>query len=106
MKSMDDLFHNMLQDVYYTEKQLLRTLPKLARKSSNAELERALTDHREETENQVQRLEQVFDMIGKKPRGRKCEAILGIVAEGDEVLEEAGERDRLRRRHHCCCAGR
>jgi ferritin-like metal-binding protein YciE len=91
MKSMDDLFHNTLQDVYYTEKQLLRALPKLARSSSNAELEKALTDHRHQTEGHVRRLEQVFDMIGKKPRGKKCDGILGIVAEGDEVLEEAHE---------------
>jgi ferritin-like metal-binding protein YciE len=88
VKSMDDLFHNVLQDVYYAEKQLLRTLPKLARRSSNAELEKALNHHRDETENQVQRLEQVFDMIGKKPRGKKCDAMLGIIAEGDEVMSE------------------
>lgn len=91
MKSMEDLFHNALQDVYYAEKQLLRTLPKLARNSSNAELERALTDHRRETEGHVRRLEEVFDMIGKKPRGKKCDGILGIVAEGDEIMEEAEE---------------
>jgi ferritin-like metal-binding protein YciE len=57
MKSMEDLFYNTLQDVYYTEKQLLRALPKLAKNSSNAELEKALTSHRHETEEQVQRLE-------------------------------------------------
>jgi ferritin-like metal-binding protein YciE len=91
MKSMEDLFHNALQDVYYAEKQLLRTLPKLAKNSSDAELEKALINHRHETEGQVRRLEEVFDMIGKKPRGKKCDGILGIVAEGDEVIEEADE---------------
>jgi ferritin-like metal-binding protein YciE len=91
VKSMDDLFHTMLQDIYYAEKQLLRTLPKLAKKSSNVELEKALNHHRDETERHVQRLEQVFDLIGKKPRGKKCDAMLGIVAEGDEVVSEAGE---------------
>jgi ferritin-like metal-binding protein YciE len=91
MKSMDDLFHNALQDVYYAEKQLLRTLPKLAKSSSNPELERALSDHKRQTQDQVRRLEEVFDMIGKKPRAKKCDGILGIVAEGDEVLKEADE---------------
>lgn len=95
---MDDLFHNVLQDVYYAEKQLLRTLSKLAKKSSNTELEKALSHHRDETENQVQRLEQVFDMIGKKPRGKKCDAMLGIIAEGDEVISATDE-------HTLCDAG-
>lgn len=91
MKSMDDLFHNVLQDVYYAEKQLLRALPKLAKKSSNVELEKAFNHHRDETESHVHRLEQVFDMIGKKPRGKKCDAMLGLVAEGDEVVSETDE---------------
>lgn len=93
MKSMEDLFHNVLQDVYYAEKQLLRTLPKLAKKSSSAELEKAFNDHRGQTQGHVKRLEQVFDMIGKKPRAKKCDAILGIVAEGDEVIKKADEED-------------
>jgi ferritin-like metal-binding protein YciE len=93
MKTMDELFHTMLQDVYYAEKQLLRALNKMAKKSTNAELEEAFTDHRAETEGQIERLDRVFEMIGKKPRGKKCEAILGIVAEGDEVMEEAEEDD-------------
>jgi ferritin-like metal-binding protein YciE len=96
MKSMDDLFHNLLQDVYYAEKQLLKALPKMAKKSASAELEKAFTDHRDETETHVERLEKVFDLIGKKARGKKCDAIIGIVAEGEEVIEEAdseGVRD-------------
>ncbi len=89
MKSMEELFHALLQDVYYAEKQLLKALPKLAKKSSNAELEKAFTDHQAQTEGHVQRLEQVFEMICKKPKGKKCDAIIGIVAEGDEVMKEA-----------------
>jgi ferritin-like metal-binding protein YciE len=89
MKSMEDLFHSLLQDVYYAEKQLLKTLPKLAKKSSRAELEKAFTDHHAETEGHVERLEKVFGMIGKTPRGKKCEAILGIIREGDEVMKKA-----------------
>jgi ferritin-like metal-binding protein YciE len=95
MKSMDDLFYALLQDVYYAEKQLLKALPKMAKKASNDELEKAFLTHRDETEDQVARLEKAFEMIGKKARGKKCEAILGLIAEGEEVIEEA-EDDEVR----------
>lgn len=91
MKTMDDLFYALLQDVYYAEKQLLKALNKMAKKATNPELEQAFSDHRTETEGQVVRLEQVFEMIDKRARGKKCDAILGIIAEGDEVMEEAEE---------------
>jgi ferritin-like metal-binding protein YciE len=91
MKSMEDLFYNLLQDVYYAEKQLVKTLPKLAKKSTSPELEKAFMDHRAETERHVERLERVFEMIGKKARARKCDAILGIIKEGEEVMKQAGE---------------
>jgi ferritin-like metal-binding protein YciE len=89
MKTLEELFNNLLQDVYYAEKQLLKTLPKLAKKSSSAELEKAFTDHHVRTEDHVARLDQVFEMMGKKPRGKKCDAILGIIAEGEQVTKEA-----------------
>jgi ferritin-like metal-binding protein YciE len=76
MKSMEDLFHNALQDVYYAEKQLLRTLPKLAENSSDAELEKALTNRRRETEHQVRQLEDVFDVIGHPSRKPKSTRLL------------------------------
>jgi ferritin-like metal-binding protein YciE len=88
MQSMDELFHNLLQDVYYAEKQLLKTLPKLAKKSSNEQLQQAFMTHRDETEEHVERLDRVFEAIGKKPRGKTCDAILGIIAEGEEVIDE------------------
>jgi ferritin-like metal-binding protein YciE len=88
MQSMEELFHALLQDVYYAEKQLLKALPKLAKKSANEQLSEAFTTHRDETEGHVERLDKVFEMIGKKPRGKKCDAILGIIAEGDEVIAE------------------
>jgi len=88
MQSMDELFHALLQDVYFAEKQLLKTLPKLAKKSSNEKLQEAFTNHRDETEEHVERLEKVFEAIGKKPRGKTCDAILGIIAEGQEVIDE------------------
>lgn len=89
MKSMDELFHAMLQDVLYAEKQLIKTLAKLAKNASNPDLQKAFTEHRAETQEHVERLDKVFEMVGKRPRAKKCEAILGIVAEGDEVIEEA-----------------
>ena len=89
MKTMDDAFYLMMQDVYYAEKQLLKALKKMAKNASNSKLQKAFLDHREETEGQIERLDEAFGMIDKKPRGKKCEAILGIIAEGDEVMDEA-----------------
>ena len=86
--TMSDLFHELLKDVYYAEKKLVKTLPKLAKESSNEELADAFTSHLAETEEHVARLEKVFDMIGEKPTAKKCDAIEGIVAEGEEVIDE------------------
>lgn len=95
MRSMDDLFHALLQDVYFAEKELLKTLPKLAKKSANETLRQAFTDHCDETEEQIARLEKVFEVIGKKPRGKTSEAMLGIIAEGQHVIDEV-EDDAVR----------
>ena len=84
-------FYALLQDVYFVEKQLLKTLPKLAKKSTNEKLREAFTTHRDETEGQVKRLEKVFNAIGKKPRGKTCDAILGIIAEGQEIMDEVDD---------------
>jgi ferritin-like metal-binding protein YciE len=89
MKTLDDLFYGLLQDVYYAEKQLLKTLPKMAKQASNEQLAQAFLEHRDQTEGQIGRLEQAFEMIEKKPRAKKCDAILGIIQEGKEVMEEA-----------------
>jgi ferritin-like metal-binding protein YciE len=91
MQAMEELFYAVLQDVYFAEKQLLKTLPKLAKKSTNERLQEAFTNHRDETERQVERLEKVFEAIGKKPRGKSCDAILGIIAEGQEVIDEVDD---------------
>jgi ferritin-like metal-binding protein YciE len=93
MKSMDDLFYGLLQDVYYAEKQLLKALPKMAKKTANPELEKALLQHRDETETQVERLDKAFEMIDKRAKGKKCDAILGLVKEGEEVIKEAKDDD-------------
>jgi ferritin-like metal-binding protein YciE len=95
MKTMDDLFYGLLQDVYFAEKQLLKALPKMAKKASSEELKTAFTDHRDQTQGQIERLDQAFEMIGKKAKGKKCDAILGIIAEGEEVIEEADDDDVL-----------
>ena len=91
MRSMNDLYYALLQDVYFAEKQLLKTLPKLAKKSSNRKLQKAFLDHRDETEVQIERLEKVFEALGKRPRGKTCDAIMGIIAEGQEVIDEVDD---------------
>jgi ferritin-like metal-binding protein YciE len=91
MRSMDELFHALLQDIYFAEKQLVKALSKLAKNSANEKLREAFTAHREDTEGQIARLEQIFETIGKKPRGKTCDAILGIIAEGQDVIDEADD---------------
>jgi len=91
MKTMEDLFYAQLQDVYYAEKQLLKALPKLAKKSTHKQLAHAFTNHLKETEGQVERLEKVFELIDKKARSTKCDAILGIIAEGQEIIDEVDD---------------
>ena len=95
MKTLEDLLYGLLQDVYYAEKQLLKALPKMAKQASNQELSRAFLAHRDQTEGQIGRLEQAFEMLEKKPRGKKCDAILGIIQEGKEVMEEVEDEDTL-----------
>ena len=89
MKTMEDMFHNLLQDVYYAEKQLTKALPQMAKQAQDPDLKKAFNDHLKETEGHVGRLEKAFEMIDKTPRGKKCDAILGIIAEGKETMEEA-----------------
>lgn len=87
-KTLDDLFHDTLRDIYYAERKILKALPKMKRAAQSDELKTAFEKHREQTEGHVERLEQVFEIIGKTPRGKTCEAIEGIVAEGEEIIEE------------------
>ena len=87
-KTLDSLFYDTLRDMYYAERHILKTLPKLERAAASDELKLAFQNHRAETEGQVQRLEQVFEMIDRKPVSKRCEAIDGILKEGDEHLEE------------------
>jgi len=87
-KTLNDLFHDTLKDIYYAEKQILKALPKMAKAAQAPELTAAFQKHLTETEGQIERLENVFELIGKRPQGKPCEAILGILDEGKELMEE------------------
>jgi ferritin-like metal-binding protein YciE len=87
-KTLDDLFLDTLKDIYYAEKQILKALPKMAKAAQAPELKAAFETHRGETEGQVERLEKVFELVGKRAQGKPCEAILGIIEEGKEIMEE------------------
>lgn len=87
-KTLEDLFHETLKDIYYAERKILKTLPKMARGAQDEKLKAAFLHHRDETEGQVERLQQVFELIGKRPRAKTCAAIDGIVEEGEEIMEE------------------
>lgn len=88
VKTMDDLFVETLKDIYYAEKHILKALPSMVKKAGDTELKKALETHRQETEGQVERLEQVFKLFDAAPRGKKCEAIDGIIAEAKEHMSD------------------
>ena len=90
-KTLHDLFLSHLKDIYYAEKQIYKTLPKMAKAAESEELEAAFETHREETAGQIERLEQVFKLIDKKPQGVVCEAIQGIIEEHKETMEDFGD---------------
>ena len=87
-KTLDDLFHDTLKDIYYAEKKILATLPKMAKAAQSEELRAAFEKHETETEEQIGRLEQVFAAIDKKPQAKTCDAIVGITEEGAEIMKE------------------
>lgn len=87
-KTLEDLFHDTLKDIYYAERKILKALPKMKRAAQSEELKKAFETHREETEGHVERLQKVFEIIGKAPRGKTCDAIEGIVSEGEEIIDE------------------
>jgi ferritin-like metal-binding protein YciE len=91
-KSLDDLFFMELKDLYDTEHRLIDALPKLAGKATSPELKRAFQNHLRETEKHVDRLESIFERIGQKAERKKCDAIIGIIKEGDEILDAEGDR--------------
>jgi ferritin-like metal-binding protein YciE len=87
-KTLNDLFYDTLKDIYFAERQILKTLPKLAKTAKSEELKSAFLTHRDETEGHVDRLERIFEMIGKRAQPKTCEAIKGILEEGHEIMEE------------------
>jgi ferritin-like metal-binding protein YciE len=90
-KSLNDLLLTFMQDVYYAERQILKALPKMAKAAQNEQLRQAFMQHREETQNQVERLQRAFEALGKRARGQTCEAINGLIEEGEEVIEDFPE---------------
>ena len=92
IKTLDELFDHGLQDIYYAENQILKALPKLIEASTNPQLRRGLKDHLKETEEQVARLEQIFQMREEKPKGTKCHGINGLIKEGDEVIGNVADK--------------
>jgi ferritin-like metal-binding protein YciE len=87
-KTLTNLFEDTLKDIYYAERKILTALPKMMKAAESNELKAAFEKHRTETEGHVQRLEEVFSIIGQKPKGKTCPAIDGILDEGKEMMEE------------------
>jgi ferritin-like metal-binding protein YciE len=87
-KLLADLFHDTLKDVYFAENKILKTLPKMAKAAHSKDLKAAFVKHERETRGQVKRLEGVFKILGKRPAAKKCEAIMGITREGDEIMAD------------------
>jgi len=87
-KMLEDLFYDTLKDIYYAERQIVKALPKMARGATDPKLKAAFEKHKEQTEGQIERLQQVFESIGKRAQGKTCEAIQGILAESEEIMED------------------
>lgn len=87
-QGLHGLFVSQLRDIYHAEKQILKALPRMARKASSDDLKSAFEKHRSQTEGQVERLEQVFELLDMAPRGKTCEAIQGLISEAEEVISE------------------
>jgi ferritin-like metal-binding protein YciE len=87
-KDLHELFHETLKDIYFAEKKILSALPKMAKAAQSEDLKAAFEKHETETEEHVARLEKVFEEIEQAPRGKSCDAIIGIIEEGQEVMKE------------------
>jgi len=87
-KTLDDLFYDTLKDIYYAERKIVKALPKMARAAVAPELKTAFEKHKEQTQEHIERLQQVFELLGKRAQGKTCDAIEGIIAEGEEIIDE------------------
>lgn len=94
-KDLNDLFLDTLKDIYYAEKQIFKALPRMAKVAQSDQLRAAFEKHHGETEEQIERLEQIFDLLGKAARGKKCDAIEGMIDEGKEIMDEYAETSAL-----------
>jgi ferritin-like metal-binding protein YciE len=95
VKTLEDLFYETLKDIYYAEKKLVKTLPKMAKKASAPELREAIEAHLSETEIHVDRLEKIFNVIDKRAAAKKCEALEGLLKEAEEVMSEIEDKETL-----------
>ncbi len=95
IQTMEELFEHLLQDMYYAEKKITKALPKMAKKATNPDLQKGFETHLKETEDQIAKLEKVFEVTGIKQKGEKCEAILGLIEEGEGLMKEAEEGEVL-----------
>src|ERR1700759_3406080 len=91
MESLETLYIEELRDIYNAENQLLKALPKMAKAAAASELKQAFEEHLEQTRGHVERLEEIFEKLDKKPTGKTCKAMKGLIEEGSEILEEEGE---------------
>lgn len=88
VSTMQELLIDELKDIYSAEKQITRALPKMAKATTSEELKQAFQNHLEETQGQIERLDQVFEILGKSSRGKTCHGMQGVLEEGSEVIEE------------------
>ena len=95
LKSLDDLLVHELQDIYHAEGQITKALPKMIKAANHPELRAAFEEHLQQTEGQIERLERVFELLGVPAKGKKCEGMAGIIAEGQKTLEENASPDVL-----------
>lgn len=93
LANLNDLFLHLLQDMYYAEHQIKKTLPKMSKKATRQDLKDAFETHLEETEDQIEKLEQVFEILGEEKEKEECEAIEGLLDEGEELIKESEEGD-------------
>ena len=95
LQTLDDLYTDMLKDLYSAEKQLVKALPKLAKNAQSSDLQRAFQEHLKQTEGHVERIERIFSDLGSSPRGKKCVGMEGLVEEGNELLQAQVDPDVL-----------
>ncbi len=95
METLKELFEDTLKDIYFAEKTIIKSLPKMAKKTKSPELRQAFEEHTEQTKGQVERLDQIFKLLGKRSSGKECPALQGLVEETEELMSEAKSPDVL-----------